>query len=157
MVVQQRCQLTIKPEYGYKHKDCHMKAPKGANTDDVMHFDITLLELHSKSTVRVVGGNEDIYKIIKQRSELWESPRQPYEVALFCPLCQNVPHTLLLITYTTHSNICTVGHRSIWIHVDFIQIREPSGDIWDATLSIEDVRASSLFTTHLLKVIVSSN
>ena len=63
-----------------------MKPPKGANTDDEMHFDITLLGLHSKNNVRVVGAREDIYKIIKQRSELWESPREPYEVPVFCSL-----------------------------------------------------------------------
>ena len=80
MLLQQRCQLTIKPEYGYKHKDCHMKSPKGAPIDEVMLFDIQLLEVHSKDDVRVVGANEDIYKTIKQRSESWETPREPYEV-----------------------------------------------------------------------------
>ncbi len=82
MVQQQRCQLTIKPEYGYKHKDCQMKPPKNAMTDEPMHFDIKLLEFYSKEVVRVVGMNENIYKTIKQRSESWETPRAPYEVII---------------------------------------------------------------------------
>lgn len=81
MVCQQRCQLTIKPEYGYKHKDCHMKPPEGAPADEPLHFDIKLLELYSKDDVRVVGTNENIYKTIKERSESWETPREPYEVS----------------------------------------------------------------------------
>lgn len=84
MVAQQRCQLSVKPEYGYKHKDCHMKPPKGADIDEVLHFDITLLEVYSKDNVRIVGMREDIYKTIKQRSEFWESPREPYEVEVRC-------------------------------------------------------------------------
>ena len=85
MVAQQRCQLSVKPEYGYKHKDCHMKPPKGADIDEVLQFDITLLEVYSKDNVRVVGVREDIYKTIKQRSEFWESPREPYEVLDLLP------------------------------------------------------------------------
>ncbi len=81
MVCQQRCQLTIKPEYGYKHKDCHMKPPKGVSIEQSMHVDIKLLEIYSKDNVRVVGANENIYKTIKQRSESWETPREPYEVS----------------------------------------------------------------------------
>ncbi|KAL0030965.1 hypothetical protein WJX79_005290 [Trebouxia sp. C0005] len=84
MVCQQRCQLTIKPEYGYKHKDCHMTPPKGVSIDEPMHVDIKLLEIYSKDDVRVVGTNENIYKTIKQRSESWESPREPYEVEVSC-------------------------------------------------------------------------
>ncbi len=81
MVCQQRCQLTIKPEYGYKHKDCHMQPPKGVSFDETMHVDIKLLEIYSKDDVRVVGANENIYKTIKQRSESWESPRELYAVS----------------------------------------------------------------------------
>ena len=81
MVCQQRCQLTIKPEYDYKHKDCHMQPPKGVSIDETMHVDIKLLEVYSKEDVRVVGANENIYKTIKQRSESWESPREPYAVS----------------------------------------------------------------------------
>ncbi|KAA6416871.1 MAG: peptidyl-prolyl isomerase PASTICCINO1 [Trebouxia sp. A1-2] len=84
MVCQQRCQLTIKPEYGYKHKDCHMTPPKGVSIGEPMHVDIKLLEIYSKDDVRVVGTNENIYKTIKQRSESWESPREPYEVEVSC-------------------------------------------------------------------------
>ena len=80
MVRHQRCELAIKPEYAYKHKECHMAPPKAANIHETLHFDIKLLEIYSKDDVRVVGPREDIYKTIMQRSDFWETPREPYEV-----------------------------------------------------------------------------
>lgn len=80
MVRHQRCELAIKPEYAYKHKDCQMAPPKGANTSETLHFDIKLLEIYGRDDVRVVGPREDIYKIIMQRSDMWETPREPYNV-----------------------------------------------------------------------------
>ncbi len=58
-----------------------MTPPKGVSIDDTMRVDIKLLEIYSKEDVRVVGANENIYKTIKQRSESWESPREPYAVS----------------------------------------------------------------------------
>lgn len=81
MVRHQRCELVVKPEYAYKHKDCQMKPPKGAKINETLRFDIKLLEIYSREQVRVVGPREDIYKVIKQRSEFWENPRAPYEVS----------------------------------------------------------------------------
>lgn len=57
-----------------------MAPPKAANIHETLHFDIKLLEIYSKDDVRVVGPREDIYKTIMQRSDFWETPREPYEV-----------------------------------------------------------------------------
>ncbi|KAL3145165.1 hypothetical protein ABBQ38_001764 [Trebouxia sp. C0009 RCD-2024] len=84
MVQQQRCELAIKPEYAYKHKDCQVKSPRGANINETLHFDITLLEIYSRDNVRVVGPREDIYKTIKHRSDFWETPHEPYDVEISC-------------------------------------------------------------------------
>lgn len=85
MVQGQRCTLQIRPEYGYKHKECQMKPPKGVDVDESMQYDMQLLQLYSKDDVRVVGVRDDIYKTVKRRSESWETPREPYEVhSLFC-------------------------------------------------------------------------
>ena len=81
MVCKQRCKLIVKPEYAYKHKDCQLKPPRSANISETLQFDITLLEFYSKDDVRVVGPREDIYKVIKQRSDSWETPREPYDVS----------------------------------------------------------------------------
>ena len=80
MVRHQRCELAIKPEYAYKHKDCQMAPPKGANINETLHFDIKLLEVYGNEDVRVMGPREDIYKTIMQRSDMWETPREPYTV-----------------------------------------------------------------------------
>ena len=63
-----------------------MTPPKGVSIGEPMHVDIKLLEIYSKDDVRVVGTNENIYKTIKQRSESWESPREPYEVSVMFTL-----------------------------------------------------------------------
>ena len=87
MTWHQRCELAIKPEYAYKHKDCRMAPPKGANISETLHFDIKLLEVYSRDDVRVVGQREDIYKTIMQRSDLWETPRELYDVGNAAMLC----------------------------------------------------------------------
>ena len=89
MVRHERCELAIKPEYAYKHKDCQTQPPKGANINEMLRFDIKLLEVYSKDDVRVVGPRDNIYKITKQRSESWEAPMRPYEVS-------STPQTQLL-------------------------------------------------------------
>ena len=61
-----------------------MQPPKGANTDEQLQFDMQLLQIYSKDDVRVIGTRDDIYKTISERSESWETPREPYEVCISC-------------------------------------------------------------------------
>ncbi|GFR52572.1 hypothetical protein Agub_g15164 [Astrephomene gubernaculifera] len=90
----QRSVLQVQPGFGFRHPECGMRPPacRGLRTDQVLRFDLTLLDWYPAASVHAYGSSSSssdstlLKRSIREGSS-WESPRPPFEVTLHLTAC----------------------------------------------------------------------
>ena len=77
--------FTIKPAFGFKHPDCSWRLTDASAEEEVLTFDIELVDVSPSVSVQIVNDDaikpEDVVlKEIVSDGTGWENPRPPYRV-----------------------------------------------------------------------------